>query len=83
MNLWTTWTACKDYRCRPSELLGIVEQPLAFFFDRAVRTFGAHVERELEKAGAGKKSEGQRQMAQNMVLQKWLGMGRFASPTRR
>jgi len=69
---------CKAMRCRPSELMGFDEYPMAFYFDRAVFYFGTHVENEMEKAGSGKgKSETQRQMARNMVMQRYLGVGQF------
>lgn len=62
--------------------MGIVEQPEAYFFDRAVGLFGVHLENELDKAGARGKNKKAKGMAQNMVLQKYLGAGQFATPGR-
>lgn len=82
MNLWTTFQTCKTYRCLPSQYLGIVEQPTAYFLDRAVSTFGTRLEAELEKVSTGKKkSEMQIKMARTMVLNRWLGLSGFADPS--
>lgn len=82
--LWQTYQSCKAYRCRPSELLDITEQPTAYFLDRAVQAFGTALETELEKAGQGKKSKGQVAMAQRMILNRWLRTpGQFAEPTKK
>lgn len=65
--------------------MGITEQPLAYFLDRAVYTFGARVEHELDAAEKGKKGQGHKDMARKMVFNRWVGGedSGFASPTRR
>jgi hypothetical protein len=72
------WQQSKDYRSRPSQLMGIDEQPLAYFIDRAVWAFGSRVEAEVRKVQAGDKSERQKEMAGRMVMNRWLGGALFA-----
>ena len=85
--LWLTWKQCKEFRCLPSVLLGLTDQPTAYYFDRAVFTFGQALENELEKAGESrgktKKTASQVAMARQNVLSKWLKMERFADPSRK
>src|SRR6478752_79953 len=85
--LWAAWQQSKAYRVRPSELMGITAQPLAFYLDRAVFTFGTALDAELDKAGEtkgkSKKSAAQVQMAKQLVLNRWLDatdQQRFADP---
>lgn len=63
-------------------MLGIDEQPAAYYFDRALAVFGLHLESELEKAESQGKSVRSKAMKRNMVLQKYLGAGAFAGPGR-
>lgn len=80
--MWAAFQLSKTYRCRPSELYGIDEQPTAFYFDRAVGLFGVTVENKLAEAESSKKTKNQKMMARNMVLQRYLGSGGFAAPGR-
>lgn len=77
--LWATYQLAKTYGCLPSALLGITEQPAAYYLDRATAVFGIHLENELEKAEKKGRSEKSKQMKRNMVLHKYLGTGQFAS----
>lgn len=47
------------FRCRPSELLNVSHSVEAFYLDRAVYTFGSHMEADLEEAtkSTGKKAD--------------------------
>lgn len=62
---------------------------MAFYFDRAVYTFGSALEAELEQAGQSrgksKKTETQIAMGRQQVLTRWLGTGagKFADPAKR
>lgn len=59
-----------------------IEDPLAaYYLDRAVAVFGIHLENEIETAESRGKSAAQKTMKRNMVLQRYLGLGKFASPT--
>lgn len=69
--------------------MGIEEQPLAYYFNRAVFTFGKALEGELDRVsqqtGKGKQRKSQQQinMARTQVLRRWLGGGeaqRFRDP---
>lgn len=78
--MWTAYQQAQTYRCKPSDLYGITGQPEAFYFDRAVYTFGASLDAALDKIrNDSKRSAGQKTMALNMCLNKWLGIKRFAS----
>lgn len=83
--LWLAWLQSKTFKCLPSELLGVTEQPAAFYFNRAVFTFGQALEAELDRVGAvkGKRTEGQAAMARQQIMARWLGTQRFAEPTPR
>lgn len=78
------WQQSKAYRSRPSEILGITEQPTAYYLDRAVFVFGRSLEAALEEAGQSrgkqKKTQSQIAMARARVLATWLGTQRFADP---
>jgi hypothetical protein len=61
------------YRCRASELYLTVDDPLAaFFFDKAVGTFGSLVEQAMHQAGEGKSGK-KAELAVHMALETWLG----------
>jgi len=81
------WLQAKQFHCPPSELMGVTDQPTAFYFNRAVFTFGQALEAELEKAGASrgksKKTDSQIAMARQMVMNRWLGTQKFADPAKR
>lgn len=82
-----TWNQAKEFSCRPSDLVGIESDLWAYYFDRAVFTFGRAIETELDKAGRSsgkkKKTDAQIEMARNSIMAKWLGLRRFADPTKR
>lgn len=68
--------------------MGVTDTLAAFYLDRAVFTFGRALEAELDKAGAPgkgkqKRTDSQIQMAKMAVLNKWLGINRFADPAKR
>lgn len=85
--LWLTWTQAKQFRRSPSEILGLTDQPMAYYFDRAVFTFGRALEAELEQAaesrGKTKKTASQVAMARQTVMARWLKLQRFADPVPR
>lgn len=71
------------YRVPPSQLYKVKDELAAFFFDRAVASFGSRIEREQQQATDGKSGK-QAEMAANMVLVKWipeLVKGKFRTPT--
>ncbi len=79
--LWQAWQLSKSYRQTPSEIYGINEQPAAFYFNRAVATFGAALENAMAEAENRAKSDRQKEMAKAMVMKRWLREGnKFASP---
>jgi len=70
----------KAYRCRPSELLALDDDPLAaLYFDRAAYHWGRRVEQAIEEAQQAKTETGK---AQKLAIaqSKWLGINRFANP---
>jgi hypothetical protein len=72
----------KQWRCRPSEYLGVTDPLAAFYFDRAIGIFGNRLEQELEKAEQSGKSKTQKSLRRTMILNKWLGptTAKFAEP---
>lgn len=79
-NLWAAYQLSKTYNCRPSQLMHIEDPLAAYYFDRAIAVFGIHLENEIEQAEAKGKSASQKAMKRNMVLNKYLGIGKFAKP---
>jgi hypothetical protein len=63
----------KTYHSRPSELYGISHPVQAFFFDRAVFTFGTAVENDLKESTRKAKKQEQVDRIRDRVMAKWLG----------
>lgn len=53
--------------------MGFEDQPLAFYFDRAVGLFGVHLESALAEAESKGKSAASKAMKKKMVLARYLG----------
>jgi hypothetical protein len=70
------WKRSQAFHCRPSELLGLEDKLIAYFFDRGIWFFGSHVESEVDKAGEGAargvKSKGNREALVNGARQRAL-----------
>ncbi len=78
--MWTAYSQAKTFRCLPSELYKIRGEPESFYFDRAVHTFGARLEAAIEEVKQdGKRTDNQKKMAINMLMNRWLGTAQFAS----
>lgn len=68
-------------------MLQLGDSVTAFYFDRAIYTFGSALEADLERAsqsgkGKNRKSDSQIAMARQQVMSRWLGTQRFADPAR-
>ena len=63
----------KTYHSRPSELYGIQHPVQAFFFDRAVFTFGSAIENDLKESTRKAKKQEQADRIRDRVMAKWLG----------
>lgn len=61
-------------KVRPSDLYGIADDVRAFYFDRAVATFGLTVEADLDKVSRDAKTSKQAERRREMALNKWLGV---------
>jgi len=69
MQLWILFTQSRQFRTRPSELIGINPESdpyTAYCFDEAVFMWGKHVEGELRSAQKGAKSDRQAAMKLEM-----------------
>lgn len=69
----------RQFNSRPSELLALEDPLAAYYFDRAVFTWGTRVEQEIEAAQSAKTEQG-KAMKLAIVQSRWLGVNRFASP---
>ncbi len=85
--MWETWTASQKMRCRPSDLLRLSDGVLAYYFDRAVWTFGSAIQSEMDEAERKSKSSKSLPARQRMILNKWVpppggatAKGRFKDP---
>lgn len=61
----------KEYGQLPSEVYRVEDELAAFYFDRAVSSFGQLVEADINKATQGKEGAGA-EMAAQLALQKWI-----------
>lgn len=84
--MWLLFVDAKTWSCRPSELLNIEDDYVAYCLDQAVGYFGRNLEAELEKAGSGAKNEEDAEWKRQRVLDNFLGeddkpqRGLFADP---
>lgn len=62
----------QSLRTRPSDLYGIHDELLAYFFDRAVYTFGTAVEADVREASEGSKDNAQAKRKAMLRLNVWL-----------
>lgn len=76
----------KTWGVRPSSLVAIDDDYVAYCLDQAVGYFGRTLEAELEKAGSDAKNESEAEFKRKRVLSDWLGedekpqRGMFADP---
>jgi hypothetical protein len=57
---------------RPSELTSITDPLTAFYFDRAVATFGTEVEAAMDEAADGAKNKKESQRRRQMALARYM-----------
>ncbi len=69
----------QTFSVRPSEVLGVVDEVVAFFVDRAVFYFGTSVEADVEQAEKSRKTEGAKQLARTVRMNSWLQMSHYRS----
>lgn len=62
----------QSLRCRPSQLLKIKNDILAFCFDRAIWKFGATLENQLEEVANKAKKPATANARKQMLLSQWL-----------
>lgn len=61
----------EQYHRRPSEILGLESKLEAYFFDRAVFYFGVAIDADVESSTRDAKTDKQRKVKQNMVMNRW------------
>jgi hypothetical protein len=71
----------QSYRSRPSEIFGCDDALAAFYFDRAVWTWGARVQHEIQQAQNANTPTAQANKLA-IVNMKWLGQVKFADPSK-
>lgn len=83
--LWQLYGLAKTWGCRPSELVGIESDWVAFCFDRAVATFGNALKSELD--GVEGKDAKAIQRRREQILRIWIpeaaAKRKFRDPGRR
>lgn len=65
----------RSLRTQPAVLLGISNQLVAFYFNRAIWTFGSTLDAELEEISNKAKKPGSAQAKKSMRLALWLDEG--------
>ena len=74
---------------RPSDLLGLVDPLVRYYFDKAIWTFGSLVEADLHQVDSKSKNPKTAAQKRRMVLQNWIPAkqetvkGRFKDPALR
>lgn len=66
--LWETWNIAKTFSCRPSELLSIEDNLVAYYIDRSTFIFGIGVENRMDEAEENTKSAKAARAARQRVL---------------
>lgn len=69
----------KTFSRRPSEMLVVPNDSVAYFVDRAVFYFGSSVETDVDEAERSRKTEGAKQLARTVRMNSWLGISQFRS----
>lgn len=80
--LWEAYQLGKHNGVRPSAIYGVKPKITAFFFDRAVYTFGTTLEERLRKVAEGQKGQKAAERKAMMELNKWLNSGPTAVKTK-
>ncbi len=84
--MWNTWRLSQNLHCRPSELMGIRSDAVAFYFDRVVASVGTAIESEIQDAQAKSKNNKAAAVKAQLVLNRWLraeGGARYRDPMAR
>lgn len=66
------WNLARTWKVRPSELADISDSLTAFYFDRAVATFGTEVERAMDNASANAKNKKESERRRAMALARYM-----------
>lgn len=48
---WQLWQRCQAFNKTPSDLVGLENPLMSYYFDRGIWVFGTYVQREVDKAG--------------------------------
>jgi broad specificity phosphatase PhoE len=82
VQLWDLYQSAKTWKCRPSEIMNIQDDPFAAYcLDIACAEWGKAIENALGDVEGKTKKEVQRKSEQ--VLRKWLGLPQqFRDPAR-
>lgn len=85
--MWEAFQLGKSLKTRPSEIYSIEDEVTAWFFDRAVNTFGNALESKLHQVTEKSKNRSSGQRKAQQELDKWLSSadtkvakGRFRDP---
>lgn len=66
------WLLAQTWKTRPSEFLAIADPLTAFYFDRAVTTFGKEVEAAMDEAAEGAKTGKDAKRRRQLALTKFM-----------
>jgi hypothetical protein len=74
----------KSMSVRPSQVLSLKDEFVAYAFDSAVIRWGTAFEAALTEAGAGAKTPEEGERRQARAMRRWIPSSRqYASPTKR
>lgn len=69
---WRLFRLARELHCRPSDLLGIKNDYVAFCVDEAIVEFGTALENAIDKATQNAKNNRAAEGRAKHVLEKWL-----------
>ena len=74
----------KAMRCKPSEVIGIMDPFIAYAFNSAVILWGTSFDAAIEEAVRGAKTHQEAENRQGTTIRRWIpSTRRYADPTRR
>lgn len=71
-------------RCKPSDVIGIKDDFIAYAFNSAVVLWGSNFDAALEEAVRGAKTQQEAESKQRTTVRRWIpSTRRYATPVRR
>lgn len=70
--MWQIWQMSKEWRKPPSEILGISDKLVGYYFNQAVMVWGRTIEKAIHEATEDCKTSSEREFKAARTLDYWL-----------